>query len=266
MSELLKWKQTACEAAQKASALLLSMRQNFSVREKARFDLVTDADTASQKIIKEHLHGAFPHHDFLGEEDGKGEKEPAQDAPPTWIVDPIDGTTNYVHDLPLYAVSIGLWHQGKMKVGVVMDPARNEMFHAASGHGAFLNDRQISVSKVSAMKDAMITTGFPYSVQGMEHLFGWWRHFSHRCQALRRIGSTALNMAYVACGRCDVFYAFDNHVWDIAGGLVLVEEAGGLVSHVDGCKYSPFRPDSLVTNQPLHQHLLQEFSQGPKEN
>jgi len=190
MSELLKWKQTACEAAQKASALLLSMRQNFSVREKARFDLVTDADTASQKIIKEHLHGAFPHHDFLGEEDGKGEKEPAHDAPPTWIVDPIDGTTNYVHDLPLYAVSIGLWHQGKMKVGVVMDPARNEMFHAASGHGAFLN----------------------------------------------------------------------------AGRLVLVEEAGGLVSHVDGGKFSPFRPDSLVTNQPLHQHLLQEFSQGPKES
>lgn len=265
MSELSQWKRAACEAAQKASKLLLAMRKNFSVREKARFDLVTDADTASQKIIKDHLHDAFPHHDFLGEEDGKGEKEPALDAPPTWIVDPIDGTTNYVHDLPLYAVSIGLWHQGKMKVGVVMDPVRNEMFHAAMGQGAFLNDQSIRPSAVSSLRNAMITTGFPYSVDGMDFLFSWWKHFSHRTQALRRIGSTALNMAYVACGRCDAFYAFDNHVWDIAGGVVLVQEAGGLITHVDGTGFSPFRPDSLVTNPHLQGILLKEFSQGPKE-
>ncbi|MSR31294.1 MAG: inositol monophosphatase [Gemmataceae bacterium] len=264
MSQLLEWKSAACEAARKAGDLILSMRKKFQVREKGRFDLVTDADTASQKLIREHLMALFPDHGFLGEEDGKGEQEPSPGSPPIWIVDPIDGTTNYVHDLPLYGVSIGLWHEGKMKVGVVFDPPRNEMFHAAMGHGAFLNDSPIHTSETAELGTALITTGFPYSAKGLEFLFDWWEHFSSRCQALRRIGSTALNMAWVACGRCDAFYAFDNHVWDIAGGLVLLQEAGGIITQVDGSAYSPFRKDSLAANPLLHAQLLQQFQGGPK--
>jgi myo-inositol-1(or 4)-monophosphatase len=265
MSDLLKWKKGACEAAKIASNLLLCMRQNFSVREKGLYDLVTDADTASQKVIYEHLKNLFPDHDFLGEEDGNGEKDPGPNAPPTWIVDPIDGTTNYVHDLPLYAISIGLYYQGEMVVGVVHDPSRNEMFHAAKGLGAFVNDTPLKTSSITSLGKAMITTGFPYNVRGMEHLFSWWKHFSHRSQAVRRIGSTALNLAYIASGRCDVFYAFDNHVWDVAGGIVLVNEAGGKITRVDGSPYCPFKPESLATNGHMHDLLVAEFRNGPQE-
>ncbi len=265
MNELIKWKEAACEAARIAAKLLISMRQNLSVREKGLYDLVTDADTASQKAIYDYLGSLFPDHKFLGEEDGKGEKDPGPNAPPTWIVDPIDGTTNYVHDLPLYAISIGLYYQGEMIVGVVHDPVRNELFHAAKGMGAFVNDKPIKTSSVLQLKDAMITTGFPYNVRGMEHLFQWWKHFSHRSQAVRRIGSTALNLAYIASGRCDAFYAFDNHVWDVAGGIVLVNEAGGKITLPDGSSYSPFQPICLATNTHLHELLLAEFRNGPKE-
>ncbi|HYV35096.1 MAG TPA: inositol monophosphatase family protein, partial [Gemmataceae bacterium] len=231
------------------------------VREKSRFNLVTDADLASQKAIYEHLHKRFPDHAFLGEEDAKQSARPGPDAPPTWIVDPIDGTTNYVHDCPMYCISIGLQVAGELVVGVVHDPTRPEMFAAAKGQGAWLNDKRIKVSLAANLGEALLATGFPPDMQGQEKALAWWRHFSLRTRSLRRTGSTALNLAYIAAGRFDGYFAFDNHVWDVAGGTVLVQEAGGMITNVDGTVYDPYTPDALASNGPLHAELLDQFRQ-----
>jgi myo-inositol-1(or 4)-monophosphatase len=252
----------AREAALRAATVLEEWRQRFQVREKARFDLVTDADLASQRTIFDYLGNRFSGHAFLGEEDAKHQR-PGPDAPPTWIVDPIDGTTNYVHDCPLYCVSIGLQVAGEMVVGVVYDPSRQEMFAAAQGQGAWLNDRRLHTSRAERLEEALLATGFPPDMAGQERTLAWWRYFSLRTRSLRRTGSTALNLAYVAAGRFDGYFAFDNHVWDVAGAMVLVREAGGTITNVDGSEYDPYTPDALASNGPLHPVMLECFRTGP---
>jgi myo-inositol-1(or 4)-monophosphatase len=252
----------AREAALRAATVLEEWRQRFQVREKARFDLVTDADLASQRTIFDYLGNRFPGHAFLGEEDAKHQR-PGPDAPPTWIVDPIDGTTNYVHDCPLYCVSIGLQVAGEMVVGVVYDPSRQEMFAAAQRQGAWLNDRRLHASRAERLDEALLATGFPPDMAGQERTLAWWRYFSLRTRSLRRTGSTALNLAYVAAGRFDGYFAFDNHVWDVAGAMVLVREAGGIITNVDGSEYDPYTPDALASNGPLHPVMLECFRTGP---
>jgi myo-inositol-1(or 4)-monophosphatase len=251
----------AREAARRGAAELERWRTRFRVQEKARFDLVTEADLASQKAIYDFLGGLFPDHAFLGEED-KVHHRPGPDAPPTWIIDPLDGTTNYVHDCPLYCVSIGLEVAGELVVGVVYDPRREEMFAAASGLGAWLGGEAIRVSRATRLEEALLATGFPPDLRGQERTLDWWRHFSLRTRSLRRTGSTALNLAYVAAGRFDGYWAFDNHVWDVAGGTVLVREAGGVLTNVDGTPYDPYTPDALASNGPLQTVLLQAFRDG----
>jgi myo-inositol-1(or 4)-monophosphatase len=262
MTTLRDYEVAAQEAARRAALVLEQWRKKFQVREKARFDLVTDADLASQKAIQSYLSERFPDHAFLGEEDTGPKGRPSADAPPTWIVDPIDGTTNYVHDCPLYCISIGLQIDGKLVVGVVFDPCRNEMYHAAKGAGAWLNDTPIHTSAALRLDEALVATGFPPDVRLHEMTLDWWRHFSLKVQSLRRTGSTALNMAYVAAGRFDAYYAFDNHVWDVAGATVLVREAGGQVTNIDGSEYDAYTPDALATNGPLHAKFLEEFQRG----
>jgi myo-inositol-1(or 4)-monophosphatase len=252
----------AREATLRAAAVLEHWRQRFEVREKGRFDLVTDADLASQRTIAEYLAGRFPGHAFLGEEDGRHHR-PGPGAPPTWIVDPIDGTTNYVHDCPFYCVSLGLEVAGDLVVGVVYDPSRQEMFAAARGLGAWLNDRRLHTSRADGLSQALLATGFPPDMRGQERTLDWWRYFSLRTRSLRRTGSTALNLAYVAAGRFDGYFAFDNHVWDVAGAIVLLREAGGMVTNVDGSAYDPYTPDALASNGPLHPVLLECFRTGP---
>ncbi len=252
----------AQEAARLAAVVLEDWRQKFQVREKGRFDLVTDADLASQKTIEAYLSGRFSGHAFLGEEDVGNKGRPGTDAPPTWIVDPIDGTTNYVHDCPLYCISIGLQIAGELVVGVVLDPSRNEMFHAAKGAGAWINDRRIRTSGIQSLEEALIATGFPPDLRANGSSLDWWRYFSFKTQSLRRTGSTALNMAYVAAGRFDAYYAFDNHVWDVAGATVLIQEAGGRVTNVDGSEYDAFTPDALASNGPLHPLMMEIFQSG----
>jgi myo-inositol-1(or 4)-monophosphatase len=261
--ELTSYLDAAREAARRAAAVLEEWRHRFSVREKGRFDLVTDADLASQKAIQGYLASRFPGHGFLAEEEGAAHGRPGPDAPPTWIVDPIDGTTNYVHDCPLYCVSIGLQVAGELVVGVVFDPSRNEMFAAAQGQGAWLGERPLQTSRAPQLEEALLATGFPADLRGQERTLAWWHYFSLRTRSLRRTGSTALNLAYVAAGRFDGYWAFDNHVWDVAGGTVLVREAGGTVTNVDGSAYDPYTPDALVSNGPLHPRLLQELKKGP---
>jgi myo-inositol-1(or 4)-monophosphatase len=253
----------AGQAARRGAAVLLEWRSRFRVREKGRFDLVTEADLASQQAIRTFLAQRYPGHGFLGEEDKASQHRPAPDAPPTWIVDPLDGTTNYVHDFPLYCVSIGLQVGGEIVVGVVYEPLRDEMFSAARGHGAWLNDRRLATTRTDRLEEALLTTGFPSDLRGREGILDWWRHFSYKAQSLRRTGSTALNLVYLAAGRCDAYYAFDNNVWDVAGGLVVVREAGGLVTNVDGSPFDPYTPDALASNGPLHPLLLDCFRRGP---
>jgi myo-inositol-1(or 4)-monophosphatase len=261
-NDLLACRAAAIDAARRAAAVIDDWKRRFVVREKGRCDFVTDADVASQNALRESLLGRFPDHAFLGEEDASKHVRPGPDSPPTWIVDPIDGTTNYVHDCPFYCVSIGLQIAGELVVGVVFDPSRDEMFAAAQGHGAFLNDRRLETSRADRIDQALMATGFAPDLRGQEIAFDWWRHFSLTARSMRRTGSTALNMAYVAAGRFDAYYAFDNHVWDVAGGTVLVREAGGTVTNLDGSRYDPFTPDAIASNGPLQQPLVAEFARG----
>lgn len=261
---LAQWRAIAEEAALLGAAQLEAWRSKFSVKEKGRSDLVTEADFASQQAIQTFLKDRLPDHDFLGEEnpDAKEGTGPSVTAPPTWIVDPLDGTANYVHDVPAYCVSIGLMVAGKLVVGVVYDPRLKEMFSAASGCGATLNGEPIRVSDTSELVHALMSTGFPPDPKKLNHNLYWWQKFSYEAQALRRTGSTALNMAYVACGRFDAYWAFDNYAWDVAGGIVLIEEAGGITTQVNGNGCDPFKPDLVSANHQLHRQLLQSLAAG----
>jgi myo-inositol-1(or 4)-monophosphatase len=253
------------EAARRGAAVLQEWRRRFSVRNKGRADLVTEADVGSQRAIREFLSERYPDHAFLGEEGNPSEAAIGPSAPPTWIVDPLDGTTNYVHDVPLYCVSVGLQMGGELVVGVVYDPSRQEMYRAARGHGAWLNDERLSVSRTDRLDEALLATGFPPDLRGHERTLDWWRYFSLRAQSLRRTGSTALNLAWLAAGRFDGYWAFDNHVWDVAGGVVLLREAGGVVTNSDGSPYNPYTPDALASNGPLHSSLVDCLRQEPSK-
>jgi myo-inositol-1(or 4)-monophosphatase len=264
MDDLQVYRDAAREAARRGAAVLESWRAKFNVREKGRADLVTEADVASQEAIRSYLQGRFPDHAFLGEEGPAGKSRPGPGAPPTRIVDPLDGTTNYVHDCPLYCVSIGLEVGSEMVVGVVYEPSRNEMFHAVRGRGAFLDDRPLKASSVDRLEQALLATGFPPDVRGQELTLEWWRYFSFRAQSLRRTGSTAINLAWLSAGRFDGYYAFDNHVWDVAGAMVIVREAGGVLSNVDGSPFDPYTADALASNGPLHPALLEAMRGGPR--
>jgi myo-inositol-1(or 4)-monophosphatase len=262
VDQLSEYLDAAREAALRAAAVLDEWRSRFRVAEKGRFDLVTDADLASQRTIQAYLLERFPAHGFLGEEEGASKSRPAPDAPPTWIIDPIDGTTNYVHDHPFYCVSIGLQVAGELVVGVVYDPPHREMFAAATGMGAWLNADRLRVSGVNRLDAALLATGFPPDLRGSELALDWWRYLAFKTQSLRRTGSTALNLAYIAAGRFDGYWAFDNHVWDVAGATVILREAGGQITNVDGSVYDPYTPDALASNGPLHGALLDLFRMG----
>jgi myo-inositol-1(or 4)-monophosphatase len=262
---LANWKElvdAACEAARHGAAVLEEWRTRFQVREKGRFDLVTEADENSQRVIRDFLLGRFPEHAFIGEEDPNPRASLGPDAPPCWLVDPLDGTTNYVHGVPMYCVSIGLQVAGELVVGVIFDPSRNDLFWAAQGQGAWLNDQRLRTSTTDTLETALLATGFPSDVKRQARPLYWWNYFSQHTQSLRRTGSTALNLAYLAAGRYDGYYAFDNKAWDVAAGVVLIREAGGIITNVDGTPFDPFTPDGLASNGPLHPVLLETLNRG----
>jgi myo-inositol-1(or 4)-monophosphatase len=259
--ELTTWLAAAETAARRGAAVLESWRARFSVREKGRADLVTEADLASQQAIREELLGRFPGHGFLGEEaDGRA---PSPGNVPLWIVDPLDGTTNFVHDCPPYCVSIGLEVGGELVVGVVYDPRQDEMFAAARGLGATLDGRPMRTSGIAHLEDALLTTGFPADLHGQEWQLDMFRDLALRSGAVRRTGSTALNLAYVAAGRFDGYWGFSNHVWDVAGGVVLVREAGGAVTGTDGEPHDHHAPTCLASNGRLHAALAAGLQRSP---
>ncbi len=241
----------ALEVAREAGSLLLAHAgQPLDVREKARrADIVTIADRESEALIKRRLLASFPSATILAEESGTE----AGTSDERWIVDPLDGTTNYAHGYPLYCVSIAFERAGALIAGVVYAPAMGEIFAAERGTGASRNGVRISVSSIYALGNAMVCTGFhPADFARNRPYF---EAVSNAAQAVRRDGSAALDLAYTACGRFDGFWEFDLHAWDVAAGSLLVTEAGGAVTCVDGSKHAPDARSILATNQRIHDEL-----------
>jgi myo-inositol-1(or 4)-monophosphatase len=203
-----------------------------TVRLKGRADLVTDADLAAQEVIRQTVLGAFPDHVLLGEEDGA--PGPAPGNRYRWIADPLDGTTNFVHQVPFFSVSLALEHKGQLLVGAIYDPSADECFTAAAGCGALRNGVPIRTSQVKTLGDALVSAGFPTVVAEDAADLKMFLAALGVCQALRRTGSAALNLAYVAAGRFDAAWSFSTKVWDVAAGTLLIREAGGVIVSRDG--------------------------------
>jgi myo-inositol-1(or 4)-monophosphatase len=232
-------------AARAGAAELLLWRDKFTAREKSARDLVTDADLASQRAIAAIIRERFPDHGFLGEESPDREQLKQTYC---WIVDPLDGTTNYVHGFPFYAVSVAVVHEGQLAAGVVFDPTTNECFTASRGGGARLNTLPISVSKVITLDRALVAVSFPPHPSLNDPDIQAFMRVSPECQAVRRTGSAAINLAYVACGRLDAHWAHSIHSWDSAAGVLLIEEAGGVVASFAGNPYDVVSGDYFVTS------------------
>ncbi|WP_297478729.1 inositol monophosphatase family protein [Ferrovum sp.] len=223
----------AIKAARRAGNLIQRAAQDvghLTVSKKAHADFVSEVDRAAEQVILEILGEAYPDHAFLCEESGA-----SGDSPYCWIIDPLDGTTNFLHGFPLYSVSIALAHQGIVTQGVVYDPVHNDLFTATRGSGAFLNERRIRVSGRTRLDESLIGTGFPYShMTHQERYLRMMAEVMGKTAGLRRPGSAAIDLAYVAAGRYDAFWELDLKPWDIAAGTLLIQEAGGLVSDLDG--------------------------------
>lgn len=246
----------AKRAAARGGEILLEYQPRIASREKGPRDLVTDADLASQKAIREILLGAFPDHGFLGEEDDPAAPANAE-TEYRWIVDPLDGTTNYVHGLPAFAVSIALERHGEIVAGVVYDPLLNEYFTAENGRGARLGDRPLRASQCSSAECALVAASFSPLVRRDSEEVVRFIEALERCQGVRRLGSAALNLAYVAAGRLDAYWATSVKTWDVAAGVLLVQEAGGIVTSIAGGALNLAKPELLAASTPsLHAELL----------
>jgi len=244
----------ACEhAARMGGKILLDWAGRFATREKAPADLVTDADLASQEAIRKYLLAVYPNHDFLGEEGG-GSHKPG--SPYRWVVDPLDGTTNYVHQFPNYCVSIALEHEGQPIVGVVFDPCSGECYRATRGGGAFLNGKRLAVSTVDDISKSMIAASFPTKVTKGSPDIDDFVEVLIAAQSVRRLGSAALNLCYVAAGRFDGYWATNTKLWDVAAAMLIVREAGGLFTDIDGQPFRSEHPSFLAASTPrLHGQL-----------
>lgn len=247
----------AMRAAREAGAILQEYAaREFQITHKGRINLVTEADLASERHIKELILTHHPTHRILAEESGASHAD-ASASDYCWVIDPLDGTTNFAHGLPCYAVSIGLEYKGKIVAGVIYDPTRGEMFAAERGAGATLNGERIRVSDVEPLEQALIVTGFPYDVrEKMDVYMPPWHRFIERAQGVRRLGAAAIDIAYVACGRFDGFWENGLHAWDCAAGWVMVEEAGGRVTDFEGREFDLFGQKILCTNSRIHDEMI----------
>ncbi len=244
---------TARQAAFTAGELIRSRSGTaFRVDRKGAADLVTEVDLAAEKVIISLIAAAFPEHRIAAEESGHSEGDPQH----TWWIDPIDGTTNFVHGYPFYSVSIALEYQGVIVAGVVYDPIADEMFEALRSGGARLNGREIAASEIPDLDQALLATGFPYERGDRQRALEIVSGFLPRIQGLRRSGSAALDLAYVAAGRLDGFWEQSLKPWDIAAGLLLVEEAGGLVSDFTGERVDLQRGEIVASGPGIHQELV----------
>ena len=251
-----EWLET-CEAAARAGGReLIDWRGRFQARAKGVADLVTDADLASQAAIQRVIAERYPDHAFLGEEQ-KEKDFSAGEGRPLWIADPLDGTTNYVHGYPQYAVSVALARGRELLVGVIFDPISGHCFSAAAGQGAWLNGTRLQVSGVTQISDSLTAVSLPAHVRHDAPDLLDFVAAVQVCQAVRRSGSAALNLAYVACGWLDAFWANQIHPWDVAAGVLLVREAGGVVVGRDGGEFDLWDPHFVsASTAELQQGLL----------
>lgn len=225
---------------------------------KGEVDVVTEMDKQSEAYILGQIRSTFPHHAILTEESGAlaGENDHL------WIIDPLDGTVNYSHCLPIYSISIAYQYHGQLQLGVVYDPSRDECFSAERGKGAYLNEQKISVSSATELIQTLMVTGFPYDRHSEDYfralrLFG---HITSITQGVRRLGSAALDMCYVGCGRLDAYFELSIHPWDIAAGALVVQEAGGIVRGIHGEENFMLEPFALIGSAPgVYEQLLHEL-------
>lgn len=249
----------AIETAREAGNILLEkFGRKIEVSKKGDINLVTEADLASEKLIVERIRSYYPKHSILAEESGESNIAVVDgESRWRWIIDPLDGTTNYAHGYPCFCVNIALEHKDEIVLAVTYDPTRDEMFTAEKGNGAALNNRKIRVSDTDKLKDALIVTGFPYDIAQRDNFA---RHFTQMVlssRGIRRDGSAAIDMAYVACGRFDGFWEEGLNPWDVAAGVLLIEEAGGQVTYYDGSKFSIYKPPICASNGLIHDQMLQ---------
>jgi myo-inositol-1(or 4)-monophosphatase len=249
---------TAIEAALAAGRTHLAyFRQDPRIEKKGPIDLVTAADLATERAFRTLIGGRFPSHAVLGEEAGAGGSSPAA-ARFRWIIDPLDGTTNFAHGLAFFCVSIALQVDGQTEIAVVYDPVAQELFSAERGRGAWVNGTRLRVSTHDALLDALLCTGFPYSIrEDQARQVDVFARFLGRARAVRRLGSAALDLSYVAAGRFDGFWEEQLHAWDIAAGVLLVQEAGGRVTGYDDEPVDLFAGRIVASNGPLHAAMLE---------
>jgi myo-inositol-1(or 4)-monophosphatase len=246
----------ALETARDAGQILLEkFGRDIGIHKKGEINLVTEADLASEALIIERIKSHYPKHAILAEEAGEAVVVGAETAW-KWIIDPLDGTTNYAHGYPCFCVTIALEHQGEIVIGVTFDPTRNEIFAAEKGRGATLNGKPIRVSKTDDLGNALIVTGFPYDFKSRPAFARHLTEFLLRSRGVRRDGSAAIDMAYVACGRYDGFWEEGLNPWDVAAGKLLIEEAGGQLSAYDGSPLSVYEPPILASNGRIHSQML----------
>lgn len=259
-SERRRFMGLAIEAARAAGLVLLEKAQEgFRIEYKAAVNLVTDADHAAEDCIVSAIRRSFPSHRLLAEEGGAAAPSTS---PCQWIIDPLDGTTNFAHGFPFYAVSIGLEYAGSCVLGVVLDPVRNELFTAELGRGAFLNGKRIRVSETEKLDQALLVTGFAYDIRdnpnnNLDHF----TRLSLHAQGVRRTGSAALDLCYVAAGRFDGFWEIKLNPWDMAAGFVILQEAGGLVTSFAKDTFSIYGQELVATNGLIHDELLHILNQ-----
>jgi myo-inositol-1(or 4)-monophosphatase len=247
---------TAVEAVVRAGNMQMAgLGTSLQVNKKGAIDLVTEVDLAVERMFREMIGVRFPDHQILAEEMGGAASVPPG---PCWVFDPIDGTTNFAHGLPIFCASLALEIDGVAEVAAVYDPNRRELFTAERGGGAFLNGTPLRTSTAGQLVDAMLVTGFPYDVHArVDEIVGLFAKFVGRARAVRRLGSAAIDLCWVAAGRMDGFWESDLKPWDIAGGALIVAEAGGRVTTLSGTPFTSRGGHVLATNGHLHDAMLE---------
>ena len=247
---------TAIEAVIRAGDLQMAQfGGDFRIDKKGTIDLVTEVDVAVERMFRALVAERFPDHQVLAEEMGGAASAPAG---PCWVFDPIDGTTNFAHGLPIFCSSLALEIDGVAEVAAVYDPTRKELFTAERGGGAFLNGKPLRASSADRLVDAMLVTGFPYDIHSrVDEIVGLFAAFVGQVRAVRRLGSAAIDLCYVAAGRLDGFWESDLKAWDIAGGALIVAEAGGRITNLTGGPFSSRGAHVLATNGHLHDAMLE---------
>lgn len=251
---------TAVAAGNEAGAILRNyVRSGFRVEHKSPINLVTDADHAAEQCIIDHLTQRFLDHRVLAEERGQVDRS---SSPYLWIIDPLDGTTNFAHGYPTYCVSIGLEYQGRCILGVVVDPSRDELFTALQGRGAHLNGQPIHVSQTQDLDQSLLVTGFAYNIRETpRNNLNHFARFALKAQGIRRTGSAALDLCYVAAGRFDGFWEVALNPWDMAAGSVILREAGGCLTNFSGNGFSIYGKELVASNGHIHQAMVQTLNE-----